>query len=636
MKKLLLLTTLPALIMSCFNSSTPDKKTDKDSAASAAAPAISLFKDKIAQPSAAVRVMGKQVFETVCATCHNDTTKTGAPAVTLLGGMSSRTVLFALDKGKMQQQAKGLAEDQREAVAQYITNKVLKENAISPDVYTSLTIADSYNDAFDLNGWGGNAEGTGFRTAEQAGINAANVSSLKLKWSFAFPDASQVRCKPALVENWLIAGSQFGDVYAINTQTGKPAWHFEADAAIRGAIAVTKKATAITAYFADYSTNVYAIDVKTGKQLWKTRSGYHQQSAVSGSVAVYNDMVFVPITSAEVISAISPVYECCKSSGGLAAVDANSGKLIWQYKVIAEEAKPQGKKKNGAPFYGPAGAPVWCSPTLDVKRGLVYIGTGENYTAPATNTSDAIQAIDMKSGKLVWNFQATESDTWNLACPDNPNCPDKIGPDLDFGMAPLLIHKEDGTDILVAGEKSGVVYALTPGGKLIWKKRVGKGGALGGIHWGMATDGKNVYAANADNVFALDTRDSLVKPAPGLYALDINTGKVTWSAAAPACDTSVKGCLASNSAAPTVIPGVVFAGGLDGHMRAYSTTDGKILWDYNTLTQFETVNKVKGGGGALDGAPPVVANGMLFVNSGYGAFGELPGNVLLAFEVEKK
>jgi polyvinyl alcohol dehydrogenase (cytochrome) len=200
----------------------------------------------------------------------------------------------------------------------------------------------------------------------------------------------------------------------------------------------------------------------------------------------------------------------------------------------------------------------------------------------------------------------------------------------------MLIHETNGKDILVAGEKSGVVYALSTDGKLIWKKRIGKGGALGGVHWGMATDGKNVYAANSDNIYALDKSDSSLKPTPGIYALDVNTGKVIWSAATPACDTSVKGCLASNSAAPTVVPGVVFAGALDGHIRAYATTNGKILWDYNTLRQFETVDKIKGSGGALDGAAPVIANGMLFVNSGYGMFGELPGNVLLAFEVGKK
>jgi polyvinyl alcohol dehydrogenase (cytochrome) len=636
MKCLMLLALLAIFAIACQNTSTANKKTGKNSETTSVAKDIPLMVDNAEHPSAEIIKKGKQVFTTLCITCHKDSMKSNIPAITMLAGMTPRAVLAALDNGKMREVAEKLSEDQRKAVAQFITNKALIENNISQDVYTPFKISANYNDNFDYSGWGGDLEGTGFRTSEQAGINPSNVTSLKLKWAFAFPDATQVRCKPALIENWLIAGSQFGDIYTINTQTGKPGWHFAADAAIRGAIVVTKKADVVTAYFADFNTHVYAIDVKTGKLLWKTRAGYHQQSAVSGSVVVYNDMVFVPITSAEVVSAKNPAYECCTSSGGLVAVDALSGKVIWQYKVIAEEPKPEGKKKNSDTFYGPSGAPVWCSPTVDAKRGLVYIGTGENYTSPATNTSDAIQAIDMKTGKLVWNFQGNKSDTWNLACPGGPNCPDKIGPDLDFGMAPMLIHKKDGKDILVVGEKSGVVFGLSTDGKLLWKKRIGKGGALGGIHWGMATDGKYVYAANADNIYALDQSDSLRKPTPGIYALDIMNGKVAWSTPSPVCDTAVKGCLQANSAAPTVIPGVVFAGGLDGHIRAYSTKDGKILWDYNTLQPFETVNKIKGTGGALDGAAPVVANGMLFVNSGYGMFGELQGNVLLAFEVDKK
>ena len=267
---------------------------------------------------------------------------------------------------------------------------------------------------------------------------------------------------------------------------------------------------------------------------------------------------------------------------------------------------------------------------------MLYIGTGENYSYPSTNTSDAIQALDLKTGKLVWNFQRTEGDIYNLACPYFNNCPGKPGPDLDFGMAPILIKRDDGKDILVAGQKSGVVYAIAPeNGKMIWQTRIGKGGALGGIHWGMATDGKYIYAANADNILAIDTRDTSVKISPGIYALDIKTGKIIWKTPSPDCQGK-KDCYASNSAAPTVVPGIVFAGGLDGHIRAYATKDGKILWDFDTAKEFETIDGIKGKGGAIDGPAVVVSNGMVYVNSGYGMFGEMPGNVLLAFETEKK
>jgi len=376
--------------------------------------------------------------------------------------------------------------------------------------------------------------------------------------------------------------------------------------------------------------------VNTGKLIWKKRAGYHPESAVTGSVAVYGGMVYVPVTSFEVISSINPEFACCTSSGGLVALDAKTGNEKWVHRVIDGFPNISGHKKNGKPIYGPSGAPVWSSPTVDAKRGLIYIGTGENYTAPATPTSDAIQALDLRTGKLVWSFQGTKNDTWNLACPDGVYCPPSSGPDLDFGMAPILLKRKNEKDILVVGEKSGVVFALSPeDGKLIWKSRVGKGGALGGIHWGMATDGQQVYVANSDNKWAIDNRDSSLHPSPGLYALDPASGKVNWMKAPPPCDTTRKGCILGNSAAPTVIPGIVFAGTLDGHIRAYASANGEVLWDFDTIKDFDCVNGLKGRGGALDGPAPVISNGMLFVNSGYGSFGQMPGNVLLAFEIGK-
>jgi polyvinyl alcohol dehydrogenase (cytochrome) len=314
------------------------------------------------------------------------------------------------------------------------------------------------------------------------------------------------------------------------------------------------------------------------------------------------------------------------------ALDADTGKIIWTHRVLPQ-ARPSGVNRKGKPAFGPSGAPVWCSPTVDKRRSLLYIGTGENYSPPSTKTSDAIQALDLNTGRLVWNFQGTTGDIYNLACPALNNCPPTPGPDLDFGMAPILVHSAGGRDILLAGQKSGEVFALEPStGKAIWKKRIGKGGALGGVHWGMATDGTRLYAANADNPLALDLRDSSFNASPGLYALDVNTGKVLWYTPSPPCKAE-KFCMAVNSAAPATVPGLVFAGGLDGHIRAYRSESGAIVWDYSTATPFQTVDGVAGDGGAIDGPAPVTSRGMLFVNSGYGMFGEKPGNVLLAFEV---
>ncbi len=402
------------------------------------------------------------------------------------------------------------------------------------------------------------------------------MSSLKLKWAFAFPEATIVRSKPAIVDDWLIVGGQFGDVLAIHKHTGKIGWNFIASAAIRGAIAVIKEGNSIIAFFADYSTNVYAIDVKTGKMIWNKRAGFDPQSSTTGSVTVYNGKVYVPISSIEVAVAVNGNYNCCFSSGGVVALDAKTGREVWRYRIVPP-AIESAKKKNGKPIFGPSGAPVWCSPTIDTKS-----------------------------------------------------------PDSDFGMAPILVKRINGKEVLVAGQKSGVVYALSPeGGKLIWQTRICKGGKLGRVHWGMATDGKHAYAANSDNILGIDQSDSLMKPSPGIYAIDLNTGKVIWKTPAPDC-LGKKGCLQSNSAAPAVIPGIVFAGALDGHIRAYAAGDGRILWDFDTVKEYETTSGIKGKGGSLGGPAPVVSDGMLLVNSGYGMYGQIPGNELVAFEVDKK
>lgn len=584
--------------------------------------------------TAAVKAMGKEVFTTLCSNCHGNPAFPKAAAADALAAMEPRVVLNALDNGIMKQQAGNLTEEQREAVAQYVTGKMLKTVVMPASAYTNFSFEDA-DTLHSYSGWGGNLASTGFRTTEQAGITTANVGSLTLKWSFAFPDQSDVRSKPAIAGDWLIVGSQSGDVYALNRQTGKIGWRITAADGLRGGITVANSGDSVIAYFADGRTNAYAVDVKSGKILWSVHTGQDDLSMCTGTVTVYGGKVFVPISSIEVAVAADSNYNCCTSSGAVAAVDSRTGTPLWYHRIVQDSAKAQGKKSNGKPFYGPSGAPVWCSPTVDAKRSLLYIGTGENYTEPTTNTSDAIQAIDINTGNVVWNFQATQHDAWNLACPVIVNCPGNKGRDLDFGMAPILVTGEDGKERLLAGQKSGVVYALSPdNGKLLWKTRIGKGGALGGIHWGMATDGKYIYAANADNSLALNTDDATVKASPGIYALDIVNGKIIWSSPAPVV-AGDRPFLAANSAATAVIPGIVFAGSNDGHIRAFATNDGRVLWDYNTAQKFTGINGLEGNGGSIDGPAPVMANGMLYVNSGYAQFGELAGNMLLAFEVKK-
>src|SRR5580658_4104319 len=338
--------------------------------------------------------VGKRIFYSSCNTCHKDSGLALAPSLTVLRAMTARAVLFALDKGKMKLQGASLNTGQRRAIAEWVAQSKIKESvwpasAFKPVTPTSLTPGPG-----DYNGWGGNLEATGFRNEADAGIDPVNLKTISLKWAYGFPEGTIIRSKPALAGNWLIVGSQYGDLYAIDRRDGKLGWVFTASAAIRGAIVIAKDSNRRVAYFADYSTNVYAVDIGSGKLIWNQRAGFDQLSATTGSVAVYNGRVYVPISSLEVASAAYGTYPCCSSSGGLVALDARTGEKLWAHRVLPP-AKLSSTNRKGAPNYGPSGAPVWCSPTIDKRRGLVYIGTGENYSYPSTSTSDAIQALDL-------------------------------------------------------------------------------------------------------------------------------------------------------------------------------------------------------------------------------------------------
>ncbi len=590
---------------------------------------------------AARRAEGNRIFAAACSGCHSDAQSGRTPSRFSLSGLSPRAIVEALASGVMRAEGDTLTAEQREMVAEAVTGRTSQLESLPAGAFCASHGAAPL-DRSDIAwmGFGGNLEGTGFQSTERAGLTAADVPQLQLRWAFAFPNASQVRTKPTVTGNTVLVGGPFGEVFALDAATGCVRWSFDADAGIRGAILLGSRDERPVAYFVDFRTSAYALDVTTGSLLWKTRVGWHPESAATGSPSLFDGMLIVPISTMEVVTAQSPSYACCTASGAVAAIDAASGDLVWYHRVIAEDAREVGRNEAGTAVLAPSGAPVWASPTIDARRRLVYVGTGENYTRPTTATSDAILAIDVDTGALAWSFQATGEDAFNMACtaPRNrQNCPSPPGPDLDFGMAPILVTRPDGKEILVVGQKSGVVWALDPdaGGAVLWSTRIGKGGALGGIHWGMATDGRYAYAANADRADAVVVDVNPERTAtPGLYALDLMDGALVWSAPSPGDTCGGRpGCHAANSAAPTVIPGIVFAGGLDGWIRAHDADDGRVLWGFDTARELATVNGVPGKGGAIDGPGPVVARGMLFVNSGYGQFGQMPGNLLLAFAV---
>ena len=588
---------------------------------------------------------GAAIFALACADCHSAAQSGRTPTSFSLGALSPRAIVAALDDGVMRSEGAGLTPEQRVMVAEYLSRREYADTSLPESAYCAERgFAPLDLDSVSWMGFGGALEGGGFQSAGRAQLRASDVPSLELRWAFAFPEVAQVRTKPTVVGDVALVGDQFGVVYAIAADTGCVRWTFAADAAIRGAVLVGQATTGrALAYFVDFRTSAYALDLADGTLAWKTRVGWHPESNNTGSPALHDGRLFVPISAMEVVTAMDPEYECCTASGAVAALDATSGDVLWYHRVIPGYPEAVGRNAAGTQLYAPSGAPVWASPTIDVARGLVYVGTGENYTHPSTDSSDAILAIDMETGEAAWTFQTTEADAFTMACTtdeNRDNCPTPVGPDLDFGMAPILVRRADGKEVLVAGQKSGVVWALDPDadGEVLWSVRVGKGSALGGVHWGMATDGRLVYVPNSDrpDVVIVDVNPQR-QPTPGLYAIDLMSGEILWSTAA-AADTCAdkQRCFAANSAAPTVMTGVVFSGGLDGHMRAHSTVDGSVLWDFDTVRAFDTVNGVPGHGGAIDGPGPVIAGGLVFVNSGYGSFGQMPGNVLLAFGARRE
>jgi polyvinyl alcohol dehydrogenase (cytochrome) len=447
--------------------------------------------------------------------------------------------------------------------------------------------------------------------------------------------------QPTIIGDRLYITSEVGQIYCLNAQTGCTYWTINAGAGVRSAITVgplpAGSPARFAAYFGDEKSFVHAVDASTGKPLWKTKIEDHLLSRVTGAPVLYKNRLYVPLSSFEEGAGRDPKYECCKFRGSLVALDAYTGKIIWKAYTVQDEPKPFKKNSAGTQMYGPAGGAIWSAPTIDLKRRVIYVGTGNSYTDVETHHADAIIAFDMETGKVRWSYQATPRDNFLVGCRQagSGNCPEKGGPDYDFGSSPILHTMPDGKQVLLAGQKSGVMWALDPdnNGKVLWEVKVGNGGALGGIEWGFAADEQNLYVPVADPGGQPDKRK------PGITAIKIATGEQIWHVPAPPpkCSWGAARCTNSQSAAATVIPGVVFSGSMDGHIRAYSTKDGTVIWDFDTAaTPYDAVNGKQAKGGSLDAGGPTIANGVLYVNSGYGRFVGRPGNALLAFSVDGK
>jgi polyvinyl alcohol dehydrogenase (cytochrome) len=598
--------------------------------------------------SSAIAQDGPSMYRAACASCH-DAGIDRAPNRAALMAMTPERVLASLERGSMISMAAQRSIAERRAVAEFVTGKSLPPLVTTPRPQAVCLAAKAGTFANPLagpswNGWGVDTSNTRFQDTARAGLAAAAVPRLKLKWAFGFPGDIAADAQPTVVGGRVFVGSQSGNVYAIDAASGCVHWTFQAAAAVRAAVTVARVETPAgnvhAAFIGDRAANVYAVDAGTGKLLWKARVDDHPVARVTGSPVFHNGRLYVPVASGEEGTGAVASYECCRFRGSVVALNAASGMRIWKTYTIAEDARPTKKNKIGTQLWGPSGAPVWSAPAIDPVRNALYVTTGDNYSDPPSSTSDAFVAFELDSGKLLWSRQTLAADAWNSACirDDTTNCPESGGPDFDFASPPILVTLEGGRRALIAGQKSGVVHAVDPDrqGAVLWQVRLGKGGINGGIQWGSAADVSNVYVALSDIGRIPVPHSTATDPDPkvggGLFALKLGTGERVWFTAPPPCGDR-KRCSPAQSAAVSAIPGIVFSGSVDGHLRAFSTTNGRIVWDFDTVGPQKTVNEVPAWGGSLNGPGPVIAGGMVFVESGYASNG-IPGNVLMAFSVD--
>jgi polyvinyl alcohol dehydrogenase (cytochrome) len=582
---------------------------------------------------------GAALFKEHCSMCHLGEAATGNPAPTtaVLSQKSQEEILRAVESGAMVIYGNRMASAERHAVAAYLSSNTSNSAnlATANQCPAPRPIAPGDLQSPDMwNGWGADILNT--RYQPHTSISADTVSALKLKWAFGIPDASTAYAQPSVVAGRVFFGSGDGTVYALSAETGCTIWIYRAETTVRTAITVAARGNnRYVAYFGDGEANLYAVDAENGKLFWKVKIDPHRAARITAAPQLYRNRLYVGLASNEELSGGDPDYPCCTFRGSVVAVDGSTGKQIWKAYAFAEVPGPSKPGTSHAKF-SPAGAAIWDAATIDVKRGALYVGTGDAYVDPAADGTDAIVAFDLATGKRLWVQQKTPGDVFNFGCvdPRHFNCPQRPGEDVDFGSSPILQDTGDGHRVLLAGQKTAVMYGLDPdnGGKELWEVRVGHGSGLGGIEWGSATDGTNVYAANSD-ISTLTSSGAAPPPPGGLAAIDIRTGKLLWKTMPPKTPCEGKpGCSGGQLAAVTAIPGVVFSGAMDGHLRAYSSADGRILWDFDTAPEFPTVNGVPAHGGSMSGSGPVVAGNMLYVASGFTVTAGMAGNVVLAFE----
>ena len=594
---------------------------------------------------AAEKTPGAQIYRDQCAGCHNSGVGR-APQRLLLQDMTPEAIHRALNEGAMRAQGAALLPEQRIAVSEYLAGRkfAVTSPAAAQAMCRGRAARIDLGEPPPFTGWGLDPASTHAIPAQVSGLNRANAGRLKLKWAFAFPDSSRARSHPTIAGGAILVGNHNGNVYALDRASGCIRWAFAAEAEVRTGIVVSpwragdRRASPLV-YFGDITGRIYAVNLRDGSLAWKIKADAHPAAIITGTPALHRGTLFVPVSSNEEAFATSPAYPCCSFRGSVVALDALSGREKWRSWLV-DEPRVLGASKDGPDRLGPSGVAVWNSPAIDAARGQLYVATGDNYSLPATGLSDAVVALDLATGRIRWHYQALGGDAWNVACVTrtSASCPDDNAPDFDFGAGTVLAKAKNGRELLLAGQKSGWVYGLDPAtGQLVWKQRVGRGSASGGVHFGMAAERGVLFVPMSDRI-AIGP-DSF-PPRPGLYALDVGNGEYVWQAPDKAndCPAAAAGnlqCLAGYAGGVTTTGGLVLIGADDGHIRVYDAADGRVLWQDNTKRAFTSVNGVAGRGGSISGGvAPLAYKGQLIVASGYGYASKLPGNVLLVYGVE--
>lgn len=590
---------------------------------------------------------GRAVYQTRCASCH-DGGGERAPPLSTLRMMSEQSLRFALsDAGVMAGQAAPLAARDREQLIGYLADRDdagdWVANMTCPADRRAVDVSSP--PAFAM--FGGDLGSTRNLSAARAGLTRADMSALKPAWTIAFPQTTGMGAAPAIVGSTLFTTTGgAGRMLALDTATGCVKWAYPAGPS-RSSTTFGEIAGRAAVLFSVAGGDVLALDAADGTLIWRA-PGLPERGGgghIRGALVLADDKVLVPVSASGVNAAADPTFECCVGHGALVALDAATGARVWEHHTMEDADYTGAVSATGVRQRGPSGAPIWSTPSVDLKRRRVYVTTGQNTSLPTTPTSDAIIAVDLDSGAGRVVFQALRDDVWHWGCgrppaTPNPNCPtgkDLNSRDFDFGGAVVLAELADGSDVLLAGQKSGDLWALDPdSGAVVWNRRVGSGTALGGNHWGVAVDGARVFLPISDPATARAGDAALV---PGVYAFDIATGDPVWSfkaapdcaprrlAAAPVCAK-----IFGFSATPLVVDGALIAGTTDGRLYAFDAATGEVLFTHDTLGPQPTLNGVAGAGGAIDAHAIAAGAGLIVVGSGYGLFAQPAGNLLMAFK----